>query len=86
MKKLTVILIITATLCSYVSCGQDNADEITDESYINSVAEVSEEETTEEIIKSETPIEEFSEENNSETSEELSGDVSCKDAVKMLID
>lgn len=45
MKKLTAILVMTAMLCSFVSCGNDTADEI--ESSVTSVSEDSEEETTE---------------------------------------
>lgn len=54
MKKFTAILVMTAMLCSLVSCGNDTADEIIDESSVTSVAEETTEESTEEITESET--------------------------------
>ncbi|MCM1505607.1 MAG: hypothetical protein NC177_00505 [Ruminococcus flavefaciens] len=67
MKKFTAILVMTAMLCSLVSCGQDTADEI--ESSVTSVAEESTEEITEEITESETA--EVEEEPTEETTEEI---------------
>lgn len=46
MKKFTAILVMMAMLCSFVSCGNDTADEI--ESSATSMSEDSENETTEE--------------------------------------
>ncbi|MCM1505712.1 MAG: hypothetical protein NC177_01050 [Ruminococcus flavefaciens] len=95
MKKIIAMLAFTAVLCSCVSCGQDTADEVSEESSVTSVSEISEEETTEEITESETTTEEVteevaeeetSEEDNAETSEEMSGDVSCEEAIEMLLE
>ncbi|MDE6797946.1 MAG: hypothetical protein K2J36_08065, partial [Ruminococcus sp.] len=72
MKKFTAILVMTAMLCTSVSCGHETADEVTDESSITSVAEDSEEETTEESSESET--EEVEEEPTEETTEEITED------------
>lgn len=63
MKKFIAIIVMTAMLCSFVSCGQDTADEI--ESSVTSVAE----EITEEITESETT--EVEEETMEETTEEI---------------
>ncbi|MDE6502540.1 MAG: hypothetical protein K2L10_10690 [Ruminococcus sp.] len=62
MKKFTIILVMTAMLCTSVSCGNYTTDEITDEFSVTSVAE----ETTEEVTESE--MEEIEE----ETTEEIS--------------
>ncbi|MDE6677887.1 MAG: hypothetical protein K2K02_02500, partial [Ruminococcus sp.] len=62
MKKFTIILVMTAMLCTSVSCGNYTADKITDEFSVTSVAE----ETTEEVTESE--MEEIEE----ETTEEIS--------------
>ncbi|MDE6782079.1 MAG: hypothetical protein K2J40_11600, partial [Ruminococcus sp.] len=76
MKKFTAILVMTAMLCSFVSCGNDTADEI--ESSATSVSEDSEvettEESTEEITEPETveveeePTEEITEPETEEIS------------------
>lgn len=73
MKKIIAMLAVTAVLCSFTSCGQDTAEEVSEESSEKSVSEVSEEETTEseteEITESET--EEITEsETESETKNE----------------
>lgn len=65
MKKFTAILVMTAMLCNFVSCGNDMADEIIDESSMTSVAE----ETTEESSEPETV--EVEEEPTEETTEEI---------------
>lgn len=62
MKKFTAILVMTAMLCSFVSCGNDIADEVIDESSMTSVSEDFEEETTEE------PTEEITEPETEEIS------------------
>lgn len=71
MKKFTAILVMTAMLCTFVSCGNDIADEVTDESSMTSVAEDSEEETTEESTEesSESETEEIEEETTEEITE-----------------
>ncbi|MCM1314728.1 MAG: hypothetical protein NC205_05465 [Prevotella sp.] len=67
MKKFTAILVMMAMLSSFVSCGNDTADEI--ESSVTSVSEDSEEETTEESSEPETV--EVEEEPTEETTEEI---------------
>lgn len=78
MKKFIELLAFTAVLCSFVSCGNDVAEEVTQESSLSSVTEevteeetdteevtdeeITEEETTEEIITEETDTEEVTEE------------------------
>ena len=94
MKKFTAILVMTAMSCSCVACGQDTADEVTEESSVTSVAEVTEE-TTEEITESETDEtseedtdgEEVSEtENENSPSETVSADGSYEEAIEMLLE
>ena len=101
MKKFTAILVMTAMLCSLTACGHDMADEVTDESSVTSVAEVSEEtteETTEEVTESETDEvdeedtdgEGISEtepetENENESSETVSADGSCAEAIQTFL-
>lgn len=94
MKKFTAILIMTAMLCSCVACGQDNADEVTEESSVTSVAEVTEE-TTEEITESETEEtteedtdgEEVSKtENENLPSETVSSNGTYEEAIEMLLE
>ena len=70
MKKFTAILVMTAMLCTSVSCGNDIADEVIDESSLISVAE----ETTEEITESET--EEVEEETTEEITESETEEIS----------
>lgn len=68
MKKFTAILVMTAMLCTFVSCGKDTADDVENESSVTSSAEVSEdstEETTEEIT------EEITEESTEEITQEI---------------
>ena len=71
MKKFTAILVMTAMLCTFVSCGNDIADEVIDESSMTSVSEDSTEETTEESTEesSESETEEFEEETTEEITE-----------------
>lgn len=70
MKKFIALLTFTTVLCSFVSCGNDVAEEISEESSVTSVAEeVTEEETTEEITESETEEETTEEIAESETEE-----------------
>ncbi|MCM1505708.1 MAG: hypothetical protein NC177_01030 [Ruminococcus flavefaciens] len=79
MKKFTAIIVMTAMLCSFTACGNDVADEITEESSVSSVAEVSEEETTtEEITESETTeeVDDNEEEEISETETEYENEQS----------
>lgn len=90
MKKIIALFAFATVLCSFASCGQDPADEVSEESSATSVEEVSEEETTEETTESETE-EEISEtkdetESTVESSENLSADGSYEDAINMLID
>ncbi|MDE6539684.1 MAG: hypothetical protein K2K66_05795 [Ruminococcus sp.] len=74
MKKFTAILVMTAMLCSFVSCGNDTADEVIDESSMTSVSEETTEEITEESSESETvdveeePTEEITEPETEEIS------------------
>ncbi|MDE6539491.1 MAG: hypothetical protein K2K66_04815 [Ruminococcus sp.] len=98
MKKFTAILVMTAMLCSLTACGHDTADEVTDESSVTSVAEVSEETTeevteteTEEVGEEDTDGEEISEtetdpEIENEPSEKISADGSYVDAIEMFLD
>lgn len=94
MKKFTAILVMTAMLCSFVACGQDNADEVTEESSVTSVAEVTEETTeeitesgTEETIEEDTDEEEISEtENENSSSETVSADGTYEEAIEMLLE
>ncbi len=100
MKKFTAILVMTAMLCSLTACGHDTADEVTDESSVTSVTEVSEnstEETTEEITETDevtgedTDGEEISEtetdpEIENEPSEKISADGTCAEAIEMFLD
>ena len=102
MKKFTAIIVMTAMLCSLTACGHDTADEVTDESSVTSVAEVSEETTeeiTEEVTESETDEvdeedtdgEEISEtepetETENEPFETVSTDGSCAEAIEMFLD
>ncbi|MDE5771866.1 MAG: hypothetical protein K2I06_09620 [Ruminococcus sp.] len=84
MKKIIALLTFMAVLCSFTSCGQDSADEVTEESSVISVDEKTEdsaEETTEEtddseteeIVSEDTDREEVSEtENTDETANENS--------------
>ncbi|MDE6101740.1 MAG: hypothetical protein K2F73_02005, partial [Ruminococcus sp.] len=84
MKKIIALLTFTAVLCSFVSCGHDSADEVTEESSVISVDEETEdsaeeatEETdnseTEEIVSEDTDREEVSEtEDTDETTNENS--------------
>lgn len=68
MKKFTAILVMTTMLCALVSCGNDTADDVENESSVTSSAEVSEdstEETTEEIT------EEITEESTEEITQEI---------------
>lgn len=77
MKKFTAILVMTAMLCSFVSCGNDTADEI--ESSATSVSEDSEEETTEEITEPETEeISKTSVEGSEEYAEVIEKLLECK--------
>lgn len=94
MKKFTAILVMTAMLCSFVACGQDIADEVTEESSVTSVVEVTEE-TTEEITESETDEtteedtdgEEVSEtENENSPSETVSANGTYEEAIEMLLE
>ena len=73
MKKFTAILVMTAMLCSFVSCGNDIAEEVIEESSIMSVSEDSEVETTEESTEesSEPETVEVEEEPTEETTEEI---------------
>lgn len=95
MKKFTAILVMTAMLCSFVSCGPETADEIPEESSVISIAE--EETTTEETTESETEEETSDESSESETeepeqeettepSEKLSADGSYEEAIEMLLE
>lgn len=94
MKKFTAILVMTAVLCSCVACGQDNADEVTEESSVTSVAEVTEETTeeitesgTEETTEEDTDEEEISEtENENSSSETVSADGTYEEAIEMLLE
>lgn len=99
MKKFIALLTFTAVLCSFASCGNDVADEVSEESSVLSVSEeITEEvtteevteETTEEIVESETDEtteEEISEtENTGETSEKLSADGSYEEAIEKLLE
>lgn len=59
MKKFIAVLTFTAVLCSFVSCGNDVADEVSEESSVSSVSEeTTEEETTEETTTEEMSTEE----------------------------
>ena len=80
MKKFTAILVMTAMLCSLVSCGHDTADEI--ESSVTSVAEETTEETAEEITETDevTDGEEISENEPSENTEDY------KNTLEMFLD
>lgn len=94
MKKFTAILVMTAVLCSCVACGQDIADEVTEESSVTSVAEVTEETTeeitesgTEETTEEDTDGEEISEtENENSSSETVSADGTYEEAIEMLLE
>ncbi|MBD5160207.1 MAG: hypothetical protein HDT23_08220 [Ruminococcus sp.] len=75
MKKFTAILVMTAMLCTSVSCGNDIADEVTDESSITSVSE----ETTEEITEAETEeISKTSVEGSEEYAEVIENFLECQ--------
>lgn len=71
MKKFIELLAFTAVLCSFVSCGNDVAEEVTQESSVSSVTEeVTEEETdTEEVTDEEITEEETTVETTEETAE-----------------
>ncbi|MDE6426254.1 MAG: hypothetical protein K2K89_09000 [Ruminococcus sp.] len=98
MKKFTAILVMTAMLCSLTACGHDTADEVTNESSVTSVAEVSEnstEETTEEITETDEvngedidgeEISETEPETENEPSETVSADGTCAEAIEMFLD
>lgn len=94
MKKFTAILVMTAMLCLCVACGQDIADEVTEESSVTSVAEVTEdsseeitESETEETTEEDTDGEEISEtENENSTSETVSADGTYEEAIEMLLE
>lgn len=94
MKKFTAILVMIAVLCSCVACGQDIADEVTEESSVTSVAEVTEdsseeitESETEETTEEDTDGEEISEtENENSTSETVSADGTYEEAIEMLLE
>ncbi|MDE5771867.1 MAG: hypothetical protein K2I06_09625 [Ruminococcus sp.] len=97
MKKIIAMLTFTAVLCSFASCGQDSADEVSDESSVISVSETeenSEEEKEEETDDSETDEvdgEEISEtenetEDTGESSEKTSADGSYVEAIETLLE
>lgn len=58
MKKFIAVLTFTAVLCSFVSCGNDFADEVSEESSVSSVSEETTEETTEKTTTEEMATEE----------------------------
>lgn len=73
MKNFTAILAITAMLCTFVSCENDTADDVVNETSVTSSAETSEdstEETTEEIT------EEITEESTKEITEPETEEIS----------
>ncbi len=72
MKKIIALFAVTTVLCSFASCGQDPADEVSEESSATSVEEVSEEETTEETTEEITESGTEEEVTESETSEKES--------------
>ncbi|MDE5619232.1 MAG: hypothetical protein K2I80_01725 [Ruminococcus sp.] len=93
MKKIIAVLAFTAVLCSFASCGNDVADEISEEFSVTSVSEeVTEEETTEEVTESETDevTEEETDgkesENITESAEKLSAEGSYEEAIEMLVE
>ncbi|MDE6780075.1 MAG: hypothetical protein K2J40_01265 [Ruminococcus sp.] len=95
MKKFTAILVMTAMLCSLTACGKDTADEVTDESSVTSIAEVSEEtteETTEEVTETDEVSEEETESSETEPetenkpSETVSANGTYEEAIEMYID
>ncbi|MDE7138714.1 MAG: hypothetical protein K2O29_09725 [Ruminococcus sp.] len=93
MKKIIAVLAFTAVLCSFASCGNDVAEEISEESSVTSVSEeVTEEETTEEVTESETDevTEEETDgkesENITESAEKLSAEGSYEEAIEMLVE
>lgn len=69
MKKIIAFLTFTAVLCSFASCSQDNADEVT-ESSAETVTQVSTDIPQEETTESET-AEETSDESSEPETEEL---------------
>ncbi len=72
MKKIIALFAVATVLCSFASCGQDPADEVSEESSVTSVSEVSEEETTEEITESGTETDEVPEESSATSVSEVS--------------